>query len=122
MAIDIEQRELVKAVRHPANFKPLVICSVLLIVMAILIILCGILVMIFDHIELGPPHYDKIYTRYSGTNLGHIIGKLSYCGFCFSSNGANDPTLLNFHLTRSHVCRLWNHNHIGHCPPIRLRN
>lgn len=72
---NVNSAVIIKAVRHPANYKAMIFCSVTLITVGILMILLGIVVLLIDHVELGPPHYDQQYSRYVGSSLAPIVGE-----------------------------------------------
>lgn len=73
--IGLDGSVLIQTVKHPANYTPLIYCSASLIAAGMLIVVFGLAIMLIDHIELGPPHYDPEYERYVGANLAHIVGK-----------------------------------------------
>ena len=61
---------------HLVNYKPIILCTISLIVVGVLMIAFGIVALLLDHVEMGPPHFDTEYNRYSGSSLVHILGKL----------------------------------------------
>lgn len=66
---------LKRAFKHPSNYKPIIFCTISLVAVGILMLIFGILVLLLDHIEMGPPHYDTQYERYQGSSMAHILGK-----------------------------------------------
>lgn len=66
---------LIRALRHPDNYKPIVFCSISLIAAGIVMVVIGVIIILVDHIELGPPHYDDQFARYQGSSFAHIAGK-----------------------------------------------
>lgn len=68
---------LARAVKHPGNYKPIIFCSVSLIGIGLLMVVLGIVLLLLDHIELGPPVYDPEYERHEGTSLATVMGKYS---------------------------------------------
>lgn len=67
---------LKRAMEHPVNFLPIVYCTIGMVVVGILMFTVGLIVLIIDSAELGPPQQDNQYDRYSGSNMAHIISKL----------------------------------------------
>lgn len=72
---EMDRENLTRAMRHPANFKPIIFCTISLLAIGVIMVIFGIVVVVIDNIELGPPHYDSQYERYVGSSLAHIIGK-----------------------------------------------
>lgn len=70
MSISNDKSELLLA-----KYKPIIFCSVFLVAIGILMVIFGIIVLLIDHVELGPPVFDNEYERYSGSSLFHIVGK-----------------------------------------------
>lgn len=68
---------ILEAVKHRSNHKPIIFCSLTLVAVGILMTIFGILVLLLDHAELGPPVYDSQYERYQGSSLAHILGELA---------------------------------------------
>ena len=75
----IDGNVLINAVKHRANYKPIIFCSISLAAIGMLMVVLGMVIMMIDHVELGPPHYDSQYERYEGSNLAHITGKFPGC-------------------------------------------
>jgi len=71
---------LLGAVKHPANHKPLIFCSMSMVAVGMLMVVFGGVIMLLDHVEMGPPHFDSQYERYAGSSLAHILGKFSSAG------------------------------------------
>lgn len=57
------------------NLIPISLCASSMIAIGSLMLAGGVVVMIFDHMELGPPQFDEQYERYSGSSLSEIVGK-----------------------------------------------
>lgn len=71
---DLNRANLIKAVECSSNYRPIIFCSISLTTVGMLLIVAGAVVMLIDHIELGPPQFDKEYERYVGSSLAHIVG------------------------------------------------
>lgn len=76
MASELAGSAIMEAVRHRANHKPIIFCSLSLVAVGILMSVFGVIVLLLDHAELGPPVYDSQYERYAGSSLAHILGEL----------------------------------------------
>lgn len=37
-------------------------------------VVLGIVIVLVDHVEMGPPQFDTQYERYAGSSLFHILG------------------------------------------------
>lgn len=66
---------IVRAVKHPANYKPIIFCSISLVAVGSIMVILGIVIMLIDHVEMGPPHFDPLYERYEGSSLASVMGK-----------------------------------------------
>lgn len=71
----MDRNNLRRAIEHPVNYRPIVLCTIALMAVGILMLVFGIVALLVDHIELGPPHFDEHYERYQNSSMPHIIGK-----------------------------------------------
>ena len=67
--------KVLQAVRYPGNYKPIIFCTISMVAIGILMLVLGLVLVLLDHIEMGPPHFDALYERYEGTSLPGIIGE-----------------------------------------------
>jgi hypothetical protein len=72
---EIDRENLKRAVSHPANFRPIIFCTISLLAIGVVMVILGAVVLLIDNIELGPPQFDEEYERYQGSSLAHIIGE-----------------------------------------------
>lgn len=75
MAGELSGSAILEAVKHRANHKPIIFCSLGLVAVGLLMTIFGVVALLLDHAELGPPVYDSHYERYAGSSLAHILGK-----------------------------------------------
>lgn len=66
---------LKRAFKLPTNYNPIIFCTISLVAIGVVIIMTGAIIILVDHIELGPPHYDQEYERYVGSSLAQILGE-----------------------------------------------
>lgn len=71
----VDTSDLIRAVKDPSNYKPIIFCTVSLATIGVLMIVLGLVIIMLDHIDLGPPHFDNEYERYVGSSMPHILGK-----------------------------------------------
>ena len=74
---EMDRENLKRAVEHPANLRPIIFCTISLLAIGVIMLIFGIVVVLIDNIDLGPPHFDEHYERYVGSSLAHIIGECS---------------------------------------------
>lgn len=67
--------DIARALKHPANFEPLLVCSIVLMVVGILMAVCGGIVCLIYYTEITPPNFDSNYHRYVGSSMPRIVGK-----------------------------------------------
>lgn len=60
-----------------SNLIPISLCASSMFAVGSLMLAAGLVVMIFDRLEMGPPHYDELFERYEGSSLGGIVGELA---------------------------------------------
>lgn len=71
---ELNRANLLEAVKCSSNYQPIIFCSISLIGIGMLLVVAGAIVVLIDHVELGPPQYDREYERYVGSSLAHIVG------------------------------------------------
>ncbi|CAA3006445.1 Hypothetical predicted protein [Olea europaea subsp. europaea] len=62
-----------QAIRDPSNYKPIIFCTMSMVAVGIIMAVFGLVLVLLDHIELGPPQYDSEWERYNGSSLPGII-------------------------------------------------
>lgn len=76
-----DRNEFVRAIKHPENFEPILICTVSLLVVGLLMMVIGGVVCLIYYTEVTPPNFDNNYQRYVGSSMPRIVGKMIYSFF-----------------------------------------
>lgn len=72
---EFNRTNLKNAIECSSNYRPVIFCSTSMTAIGMLLMVAGTVVILIDHVELGPPQYDREYERYVGSSLAHIIGE-----------------------------------------------
>lgn len=68
--------EITRAIRHPDNFEPILVCTVVFIVVGLLMMVTGGVICLIYYTEITPPNFDSNYHRYVGSSMPRILGPL----------------------------------------------
>lgn len=64
-----------RALGHPNNFEPILLCTLAFIAIGLLMMLAGGLVCLVYYTQITPPNFDINYQRYVGSSVARIVGK-----------------------------------------------
>jgi hypothetical protein len=78
MLQEMNKESVSQAVKDPANYKPIIFCTISLLAIGIVMVIFGLIVVLLDSIEMGPPQFDAQYERYDNSSLAHIIGECNH--------------------------------------------
>lgn len=70
-----DANELRRAIGHPANFEPILVCTIVFIVVGLLMMVTGGVICLIYYTEITPPNFDSNYHRYVGSSMPRIVGE-----------------------------------------------
>ena len=70
-----DANEIKRAIGHPDNFEPILVCTVVFIVVGFMMMVAGGVVCLIYYTEITPPNFDSNYHRYVGSSMPRIVGE-----------------------------------------------